>query len=225
MIDFNNKKVLFISAHMDDIEFGCGGLIHSLKDKTTIYILALTKDRTNAHGHVQEERVLEEQYQAAEMLGVQKEYLYISDEPISCQQFPEQRQFILEELYKYKKLINPDMIFTPSQNDIHPDHRTVFECAIKAFARTSHFSYEIINSTKGFNPNCYLEITEEDVNKKAEAIKCYKSQYETAMTSGDYFSQKSIEALAIARGTRVGMEFAEAFEIINMVKSVDESNR
>lgn len=199
---------------MDDIEFGCGALIHSIKDKAEIYLLVLTKDRVNAHGIVQERRILDEQFQAAKILGIKKENIYISEEPISCQKFPEQRQFILEELYRFKNLIKPDAIFTPSEHDIHPDHRTVFECSIKAFSRTTHFAYEVINATRAFNPNCYLEVSKKDLDKKVEAIACYKSQYELKMTSGDYFSKESIESLAITRGTRQGMKFAEAFEII-----------
>ena len=34
-----NKKILFVSAHFDDLELGCGGTLAKLNKKNKIYII------------------------------------------------------------------------------------------------------------------------------------------------------------------------------------------
>jgi N-acetylglucosamine malate deacetylase 1 len=208
---FNNKKILCISAHMDDIEFGCGGLIKTLENDSDFYVLVLSKDRKDSKLNIQEVRDLNEQSNALKHLGVKKDNLFIS-EGIAGQLFPEYRQEILEEMYRIKSLIKPDVVITTSSNDIHQDHRTVNACSQKAFSRTTRLSYEVINATNGFCPNIIFEITEEALDAKVRAIKEYKTQHDANITSGDYFSEEIIKSLAVTRGARAGVKFAEAFE-------------
>ena len=47
---------------------------------------------------------------------------------------------------------------------------------------------------------------------KVRAIKEYKTQHDANITSGDYFSEEIIKSLAVTRGARAGVKFAEAFE-------------
>ncbi|WP_372998811.1 PIG-L deacetylase family protein [Sulfurimonas sp.] len=213
---FKNKTILCISAHMDDIEFGCAGLIKTLENDSVIYVLALSKDRKDSKGSIQEVRDLDEQYKSLEFLNVPKSNLFIS-ENIPGQLFPEYRQEILEEMYRVKSLINPDIVITTSENDIHQDHRTVNKCAQKAFSRTTRLSYEIVNATDGFLPNIFFEITEEALKAKVMAIDSYKTQQDSSITSGDYFSEEIIKSLAVSRGARVGVKYAEAFECENIL--------
>ncbi len=215
---FNNKKILCISAHMDDIELGCGGLIKTLEGKSEIWVLALSKDRKDSNGNVQEIRDLQEQYLALKHLGISTER-FISSEGITGQLFPEYRQKILEEMYRVKALINPDIIITTSMNDVHQDHRIVCQCAQKAFSRSTRLSYEIINATNGFNPNLYFEISKKALIAKSAAVNAYKSQQDSNTTSADYFSEEIITSLAIARGARQGMKYAECFEVHQVVIS------
>lgn len=215
---FNNNKILCISSHMDDIELGCGGLIKTLEEKSEIWVLALSKDRKDSNGNIQETRDLQEQYLALKYLGIPIEN-FISSEGIPAQLFPEYRQKILEEMYRVKTLINPDIIITPSENDIHQDHRTVCQCAKKAFSRNTRLSYEIINATDNFIPNFYFEISKEALSAKIAAVNAYKSQQNPNITSADYFSEDIITSLAVARGARVGMKYAECFEIDQLLVS------
>lgn len=197
---------------MDDVELGCGGLIKSLEHKSEVWVLALSQDRKDSSGNIQEVRDLEEQYLALKHLGVPKERLIVS-EGIPGQLFPEFRQQILEEMYRVKQRISPDIIITPSQNDVHQDHRTVCQSAKKAFSRTTHLCYEIINATDGFRPYVYFELTPEALHAKTQAVNAYKSQHNPGTTSGDYFSAEIVKSLAVARGARMGMVLAECFEV------------
>ncbi len=213
---FYDKKILCISSHMDDVEFGCGGLIKSLESKAEIYVLVLSKDRKNSIGEVQEIRDIGEQYAALQILGVEKGNVFIS-EGIPGQLFPEYRQKILEEMYRIGSQIKPDIIITPSMNDVHQDHRTVCSSAQKAFKRKTRLAYEIVNASEGFVPTLFLEITKKALKAKIKAIQCYKSQQNPAITSADYFDKEAIESLARVRGVRMGVQYAESFEVMNIV--------
>lgn len=211
MIDLRGKRILCVSAHLDDVEFGCGGIISRFKAEAEFHILALTLNRRSYHGVLQEERDLSEQHAAMELLGIPRANLNTSDE-IAGQMFPEYRQLILEELYRADKEIRPQLVLVPSYNDVHQDHQTVARSALKAFKRVSLWGYEIINSTYGFNPNLYVRIEAAHLKNKIAAVNCYQSQQNEAVTTADYFSDDVLHALAKVRGTRAGCQFAEAFE-------------
>lgn len=217
---FRNKKILCISAHMDDIEFGCGGLVKALEGKSEIFFLILSKDRKSSRGEIQEIRALEEQFNSALVLGVKRENIFFV-EGISGQLFPENRQQILEEMYRIDALVNPDIVFITSKNDVHQDHRTVYYSALKAFKRKTLLAYEIVNSTAGFCPSFFLHITEECLKAKINAVKCYKSQNNPTVTTGDYFDDETIMGLARLRGARIGVRYAEAFEAVNIIFNSD----
>ena len=48
---------------------------------------------------------------------------------------------------------NPFIIFTTSMNDIHQDHKVIYEESIRAFKFENLLSYEIPWNTKNFKPN------------------------------------------------------------------------
>lgn len=213
---FKGKKILCVSAHMDDVEFGCGGLISSLSKDSDIYVLVLSKDRKNSRGEVQEVRVLEEQYAAMDILGVTKENIFLAD-GIPGQLFPEYRQNVLEAMYDIDSKLRPDIIITPSLNDVHQDHRTVCRSAQKAFNRRIRLAYEVINSSDGFVPTLFFEVSDYALNAKVQAVHCYRSQADPTVTSAHYFDRDAIESLARLRGVRMGVQYAESFEVMNLV--------
>lgn len=212
---FQGKNILCISAHMDDVEFGCGGLIKSLEGLADIYVLILSKNRKNAMGKVQEVRDIDEQLAALRMLAVKRENIFFAD-GIPGQLFPEHRQKVLEEFYLIGEQIKPDVVITPSPNDVHQDHKTVCASAKKAFKRQTHLTYEIVNASSGFLPTCFFEINEAALRAKQSAINCFKSQQDPETTTADYFGREIIEGLARMRGARGGVRYAEAFEVLNM---------
>lgn len=216
-MNFQFKKILFISAHLDDFELGCGGIISKYlrTGKTDIKFLALAKNRVSSTGKIQEIRDLVEAHNALERLGGKKEDLEIAD--IDGQLFPENRQKILEKLLEWKKTFDPDIVFFPSRHDVHHDHPVVCNMALKAFKRCACIGYELANSSHLFKPDFYIPIREEDLKKKIRAVACYKSQMNPEITTADYFSEKVIKSQAIVRGARIGKEYAEAFEVYNLI--------
>jgi len=215
MLNIKNKKILCVSAHLDDIEFGCGGFISKFCKDADFFVFGTTLNRRSYHGKIQEERLLDEQYAALDVLGVPKKHFFSNNE-ICGQMLPEYRQLVLEELYRVGAEIKPDLVLVPSYNDIHQDHRTIAWAARKAFKRVSLWGYEIVNSSTGFSPNLYTALEKEHLQKKADAVACYKSQQSESVTTADYFSYEVIYSLAVAHGARAGCRLAEAFEVYSL---------
>jgi len=204
---------------MDDFELGCGATIAKYSAQAKIFVLALSSNRVSADGTVQEVRNLSEQYKAMEILGLNESSLFLNPE-IKGQLFPECRQLILEQLYKLGSILNPDIVFVPSGNDIHHDHQTVSQCSLKAFKRTSILGYQILNSSRNFQPNVYFPVSAEDLSKKINAVDTYKSQQNPNVTTADYFGAALVESQARVNGVCIGETFAEAFECMKLIGDV-----
>ena len=121
--------------------------------------------------------------------------------------FPAHRQEILEELVRLNRRIVPDLVLAPSLHDVHQDHHTIAEEAIRAFKRTSILGYEEPWNNLTFNNQVYVTLEERHVEKKIAAVERYISQRGRIYASGEY-----IRALAMSHGVQIGRQYAEVFE-------------
>ena len=122
------------------------------------------------------------------------------------------RQDILEQLVKINRDIQPDLVFTPSINDLHQDHFTVSTECIRAFKQTSILGYELPWNNITFHTHAFNKLTERNIEKKIDALKAYESQRHRK-----YAAENFIRSLATTRGIQIGSDFAEAFEVIRWV--------
>ncbi|MBZ0156302.1 MAG: PIG-L family deacetylase [Alphaproteobacteria bacterium] len=208
-------KILALAAHLDDVELGCAGFLSKFRSSAEIHLLALSRERRNSLGEVQEVRDLSEAHRATRRMGLKKSSLLVENVP--TQLFDSHTQAIREILLHYNKIIQPDLVLTPSKNDIHQDHRALCEQAEKVFKRVSLLGYEIVNSSFTFLPDLFVELSEKDMARKVAAVSCYKSQMNPSITTADYFSKQVIEAMAVSRGAKIGVPYAEAFEVYRFV--------
>lgn len=118
------------------------------------------------------------------------------------------RQAIADFLYEQQK--DFDCLFTHSISDIHPDHRIVAEESKRVWKK-SLFTY-LAPWNGNDNPNYYIEISEEHLEKKIKALSCYKSQSHRAYMSPDF-----IRSQAIYNGIKCGKRYAEAFRIEKLI--------
>lgn len=102
-------------------------------------------------------------------------------------------------------------MFIPSLHDIHQDHTTIAQEGVRAFKNTTILGYELIWNNLTFNTQCFITLGEKDVQRKILALKEYQSQGQR-----DYLSAEFIYSLAKARGVQVGVEYAEAFEVVRL---------
>ena len=143
------------------------------------------------------------------ILGIKKDNIHFYY--FEVREYKRDRQLILEELIKLREKINPDLIFLPMPNDIHQDHCTISEEGIRAFKKSTIFAYEVPWNNLFLENNLFIELTEEQLQRKIESLKAYKSQYFRSYASEEY-----IKSLAIVRGVQGKYKYAETFNIIRM---------
>jgi len=123
--------------------------------------------------------------------------------------------------------VEPEFIYCLNRCDGHSDHRVTFD-AVVACTKSFRYPYikkvlmyECISETefapalpeKAFLPNYYVDITKH-MDEKLEIMKIYDSEL------GEHpfpRSLNNLKALATYRGASVGVEFAEAFQLIKYI--------
>ncbi len=229
----DHKRILVIAAHPDDEVLGCGGTIARLAmEDNDVYVAILGEgitSRDDIRDRVKREKELNElkiQIKSAnKTLGVKKTLAF---------HFPDNRfdtvalLDIVKTIEKIKKEIKPDIVFTHHYGDLNIDHQITFQAVLTAFRPLRSeiareiYSFEIPSSTEWnmpshtsyFMPNYFVDISR-TLKFKIKAMKKYKSEIR------DYphpRSLKAIETIAKYHGIQIGLEAAEAFEVIRQIK-------
>ena len=227
------KTLLVIAAHPDDEALGCGGTIARLTSEgNNVYTLILgegvtsrdkKRDLTKRENEIAE---LKKQVESVnKILGVKKVYTF---------DFPDNRfdtvplLDIIKTIEKIKEDIKPDIVFTHHYGDLNIDHQITFKAVMTAFRPTKDesvkeiYSFEIPSSTEWnapssityFMPDYFVDISK-TIKLKVRAMKEYKCEIR------EYPHPRSIESIEIKakqRGIQVGLEAAEAFEVLRMIK-------
>jgi N-acetylglucosamine malate deacetylase 1 len=205
------EKILILAPHTDDGEFGCGASIAKfIKEGKDIYYAAFSL----AEESVPEpfpKNILEIEVKAATaVLGIKPENLMLYKYKV--RNFAHHRQEILEDLVSLNNDLKPDLVFMPCLHDLHQDHSTIAMEGLRAFKKTSILGYELPWNNINFATQCFINLDEEDLEKKLSALGCYNSQKGKA-----YASTEFIRSLSVTRGTQIGVTYAEAFEVIRWI--------
>ncbi|NOH02340.1 MAG: hypothetical protein HND47_10490 [Chloroflexi bacterium] len=210
-MNFFGKRVLFLGAHPDDIEIGCGALLHNIVKKTDVLCVTLSDNQKNP----ELKNVKDEHLRSMKILGVPEERVVFG--PFTTRIFHDSRQDILEYFLKLRRDFKPDLIFTHSRQDVHQDHNTMTDEALRAFRGITVLGFDVVRSSYGFFPHFIVEVTEEDVNKKIEAL----AQYET-YRDRYYFNSELTRSIMVRHGAIGEVPFAEGFDILRIVGRFSE---
>ena len=198
------KNVLVLSPHTDDAELGAGGTIAKLAEKKsdiTLFVFSWCDSQEN----------IKAVKKATKILDINK--LKIFD--FKRRYFPQKRQEILQILYDYNKQNNPDLVLTPSTNDLHQDHITVTQEAMRAFKKSTILGYEMPWNNIQMTTNSFIPLEEKHVKKKIESLTLYTTQ-----ENRYYFSEEYFRSILKMRGTQIQSEYAETFEVIKFVPKI-----
>jgi len=207
-MNLNGKRVFFIGAHPDDIEIGAGALIANLKGKSEIFCVTLSDNQKNPLLN----NVVAEHRESMRILGIDNSHDYMAE--FETRRFKQFRQDILEYLFSLNQKHSPDVVFVHSDADLHQDHSVVTEESLRAFRGTSLLGFDVIRSSHGFFPSLLIEVDQNDVQKKIDALAAYKTYADRY-----YFSAELTKAILIRNGSLMERRFAEGFNIFRMVAS------
>ena len=205
-MNFFGKRVLFLGAHPDDIELGCGALLHHIAGQTDMLCVTLSDNQSNPDL----KNVRDEHYKSMAVLGVSEEKIVLG--PFTTRIFPNARQEILEYFLKIRRDFQPDLIFTHSRQDVHQDHNTMTDEGLRAFRGITVLGFDVVRSSYGFFPHFLVEVTEENVSKKIEAL----AEYET-YRDRYYFNSELTRSIMVRHGALAECAFAEGFDILRIV--------
>lgn len=208
---FYGKTVLCIGAHPDDIELGCGALIADIVSQTRVICVTISDNQKNPL----HQNLVPEHHASMAILGVKPEHVIVHD--FITRRLKAARQEILEVMIDLKKTFQPEVVFVHTAKDIHQDHQTVTEEALRAFRGTSLLGFDVLRSSYGFFPDFLVEVSEEGVQTKVQALKAYKT-YEDKY----YFDEQIIRATALRHGALAERPFAEGFDILRIVGQFGE---
>ena len=203
---FHGKRVLFLGAHPDDIELGCGALIHHISRLSQITCVTLSDNLKNPAL----QNVVNEQRRSMAILGVPSDQVRYG--PFETRIFPQYRQEILEYFLQLREQLQPELIFVHSDKDVHQDHLTMTQEALRAFRGITLLGFDVVRSSYGFFPHFLVEVNESDVAAKTEAL----AKYET-YRGKYYFSSELTRSIMIRHGALAETNFAEGFDILRIV--------
>lgn len=205
------RRILVLAPHTDDGEFGCGGAIRRFcEEHSDVFYVAFSAAERSVPTDYPEDVLRHEVKEATATLGVPSGNLTVLSYLV--REFPLHRQEILDDMIRIGREIKPDLVLLPSPNDTHQDHATIAAEGFRAFKTVSMLGYELPWNNLTFNTSAFVFLSEAQIAKKVEALRCYKSQQER-----HYANEEFIRGLARTRGTQAGCKYAEAFEVIRWI--------
>jgi LmbE family N-acetylglucosaminyl deacetylase len=215
------NKVLVVATHPDDETLGCGGALFKHKDSgdEIHWMIATEMEELESisQRNIEIDKVVElydfDSVHRLKLLTTKVDEYSMSE--------------LIARISSVVKKVKPNIIYLPFKNDIHSDHKYIFDAA---YSCTKSFRYPFIKkiymmetlsetefslSTKecSFIPNVFVDISDY-INEKIEAMKMYEGE----MGSHPFpRSERNIKALATYRGATDGCEYAESFMLIKEV--------
>lgn len=210
-------KILCLSPHTDDAEVGCGGSIAKFTEEGhTVYLAAFSIAEKSLPKGTPENILTLESRAAAEVFGIVPGNLFIYHYPV--REFPKFRQEILEDLVSLNNQIRPDMVLLPSKYDSHQDHGIIAVEGFRAFKYSSILGYEMPGNNIIFEATSFICLEKHHIERKLEALKCYKSQRIRVEQLGRRpLDSESVKGLAQVRGLQLGINYAEAFNMVRWI--------
>lgn len=205
------KNVLVVAPHTDDGELGAGGTIARLVEQgASVTYAAFSTAKQSVPKGLPQDTLKVEVGEATSRLGIPEKCLRIYDYEVRKLNYV--RQDILEDLVALRSEDDFDLVLAPSQHDIHQDHATVAEEAIRAFKHTTLLGYELIWNNLTFDTQAFVSLETQHLDRKIHALDAYTSQHRR-----DYMQPEFTRSLAHVRGVQIGVRYAECFEVIRLV--------
>lgn len=231
---FKNKRIMVVAAHPDDELLGLGATMHKLikEQSAVVHVVILGEgitSRSDTHDPEKWKEVLETHHANMNAAGAHIGFASIHSYNFSDNRFDSHALLdIVKVVEKEKEEFQPDIIFTHNAGDLNVDHRYTFQAVMTAtrpmadevvkavicFETNSATEWQYSNHPESFHPNLFVEIGEEDLQAKIDALGEYKFEIR------DYphpRSAKALRVLAEYRGYASGLNMAEAFEVVRMI--------
>lgn len=233
---FQDKKILVVAPHADDEAIGCGGLMtKAVSQGAQVYTLVVTVGdmvRVGDGGSLRTgaERV-DEVTEVSRFLGVADSEVVMTDEQRHMRLDAIPRRDLVAVLEREARLslqkLKPDLVLLPAPS-YNQDHEAVCRAGITACrphdpqalaVPPAVWLYEYPPNSwclphERFLPGAYVELTEEQLERKLQSYQLYRSQARTGLHQN---SPENIRTLALLRGREAGVYAAEAYQVLRLL--------
>jgi LmbE family N-acetylglucosaminyl deacetylase len=206
-------KIVAIGAHTDDVELGCGGtLLRHRDDGDEIHIVVITHSGyTSLNKKIMRssEVAIAEGKKSAGILNAQ--FTCLGKEPLTLT--PNEK--LVLELEDVINRIQPDRVYVHRPTDTHSDHAAVGYVALRAARKC--------DSVLLYRSNWYIMDTDYedkyyvDISNHIEDKKSLIALFESEMKTVNYSWIDFVIKQNCASGAKIGVDFAETFQVIKMV--------
>ena len=197
------ESVLFLGAHCDDIEIGCGGAVLELAKRYPDIAVHWVVFSSNPVREKEAKACAE-----AFLSGFKNNNIIIKNFRNGF--FPYDGAEIKEYFEEIKQEVSPDIVFTHYRNDLHQDHHTISQLTWNTFRDHLIFEYEIVKYDGDLGlPNFFVRLNTETVEKKIQYLmEFFKTQHDK-----QWFTEDTFKALMRLRGIEANSDtsFAEAY--------------
>jgi LmbE family N-acetylglucosaminyl deacetylase len=225
-------RILAIAAHPDDEVLGCAGTLKKWSTSHEVHVAILGEGISSRHA----QRSDADQAAIARLRGdAERVSQLLGARSLTMEGLPDNRfdeLALLDVVKRVEGLIDtlrPEVIFTHHPGDLNLDHGITFRAVLTATRPMSGtpvkeiYAFEVPSATEWafqqiqppFRPNVFIDVTE-TIEIKVEAMAFYESE------ARQFPHPRSPEALrTIARrwGSVVGLQYAEAFELIRSIRT------
>ena len=195
------RRVLAIGAHPDDVELGCAGtLAKHIAEGDVVKILTMSRGAAGGDSRVR----MREARRAAKVLGATVEFGNLPDAHIS-----EGFQTIAL-IERFIRKMQPTHVYTHAPEDTHQDHRAVHAATLVAAREVPNvYCYQAPSSTVDFHPTHFVDING-FVEFKLRAIEAHESQ----ATNNAPFMESFVKGAAYYWGRFAGHGLVEPMRVV-----------
>lgn len=225
------KKYLFVVAHPDDEVLGAGAFIYEAIHRGDQVGVAVLNTCDTTRYKERPSQIVRDMVEGYTVLGGSKVSVKLYTFGYIDSNFHRaDHRIMVQDIESVIEDFRPDVIFTQHPGDINTDHYwTAASCMeafrlwqrLRGYSRPIEALYlmEVQSSTdwalnpseKRFEPNTFVEVSEEAVQAKVDALSVYENVIRPVPHPR---SKEALLALPILRGAQSGVPLAEAFECV-----------
>ena len=216
------ENVLVLEPHPDDLVIGCGGLVQKLVEQGSNVHCLLMSDVPPEYKKIYDDKGKYEAYLGSTRMAEAEEASRILGLSSRSVAFEHKWHHKLDALPRSELISaiensirehDSDLLLVPERS-FNQDHIAVYE-AVQAVMRPHFFrgmvlAYET-TMEREFEPNVIVSLTDEQVARKLEACRAYKTQLGT---DNHLFSVETMELTMKYRGKLAFADAAEAFRLV-----------
>lgn len=225
---------MVVAAHPDDELLGLGATLHKIikEQHATVHVVILGEgitSRSDTRDPEQWKQQLEQHHRNIEVARTCIGYQSVKTYNFADNRFDSHDLLDIVKVVEHEKeMFQPDIIYTHNASDLNIDHQRTFQAVLTAtrpmadegvkmvicFETPSATEWQATNVQPQFTPNLYMAVGKEDVEAKIQAMAAYEFE------SRAFPHPRSAEALRILaqyRAVQVGVEYAEAFQIVRQI--------